>query len=212
MKELRPYGKKLILTTLLTCFPILIGLLLWNHLPDTVATHFGTNSAPDGWSSKAFAVIGLPLFLTVIHLFAVTVTLHDPKRKNIGTKLLALIFWTVPAVSMVCCLSTYAYALGIPVDIGRIVSLLVGAVFILLGNYMSKNHQNYTVGIRLPWTLDSAENWNRTHRLASVLWILAGIVFLANSFFQCTFVTFAVTAAAAIVPMAYSFFLHTKGI
>lgn len=212
MKELRPYRKKLILTTLLTCFPILVGLLLWNRLPDTVATHFGTNNAPDGWSSKAFAVIGLPLLLTVVHLFAVTVTLHDPKKKNIGTKIFGLIFWTVPAVSMICCLSTYAYALGIPVDIGRIVHLLVGAVFILLGNYMSKNHQNYTVGIRLPWTLDSAENWNRTHRLASVLWIIAGIVFIANGFFQNTFVTFAVIAAAVIVPMAYSFILHTKGI
>lgn len=212
MKELRPYRKKLILSTLLTCFPLLVGLLLWNRLPDTVATHFGTDSAPDGWSSKAFAVIGMPLLLTALHIFAVTVTLHDPKRKNIGTKILGLIFWIVPAVSMICCLSTYAYALGIPVDIGLIVNLLVGIVFILLGNYMSKNHQNYTVGIRLPWTLDSAENWNRTHRLASVLWIIAGIVFIANGFLQNTFVTFAVIAAAAIVPMVYSFILHTKGI
>ena len=144
MKELRPYRKKLILTTLLTCFPILVGLLLWNRLPDTVATHFGTNNAPDGWSRKAFAVIGLPLLLAVVHLFAVTVTLNDPKKKNIGTKIFGLIFWTVPVVSLICCQSTYAYALGIPVDIGLIVHLLVGAVFILLGNYMSKNHQNYT--------------------------------------------------------------------
>lgn len=212
MKELRLHRKKLILTTILTCFPMLVGLLLWNRLPDTIATHFGTDNTPNGWSSKPFAVIGLPLLLTALHLFAVTVTLHDPKRKNIGAKIFGLIFWIIPAVSMICCLATYAYALALPVDIGLLVNLLVGIVFILLGNYMSKNHQNYTVGIRLPWTLDSTENWNKTHRLASVLWIIAGIVFIANSFFQYTFVTLAVIAAAAIVPMVYSFILHTKGI
>lgn len=212
MKELRPYRKKLILTTLLTCVPMIIGLLLWNRLPDTVATHFGTDNTPNGWSSKAFAVIGLPLLLAVLHLFGITVTLNDPKRKNIGTKILGVLFWIIPVVSMICGLATYAYALGIPVDIGLIANICVGAVFIVTGNYMSKNHQNYTVGIRLPWTLDSAENWNRTHRLASVLWIIGGIVFIANGFFQYTFVTFAVIAVAAIVPMVYSFILHTKGI
>ena len=49
---------------------------------------------------------------------------------------------------------------------------------------MSKNHQNYTVGIKLPWTLNSEENWNRTHRMAGKLWILAGLVFWGSVFFE----------------------------
>ncbi len=212
MKELKPYRNKLILTCFLTCLPLFIGLLLWDRLPEQMATHFGADNVANGWSSKPFTVIGMPLLLTALHLFTILITLNDPKKKNIGGKIFSFIFWIIPAVSLICCLSTYAYALGLPVNIGLIVNLMLGIVFIVLGNYMSKNHQNYTIGIRLPWTLDSSENWNRTHRLASVLWVLAGIAILANSFFQSTAVLFLVIIAASVIPAVYSFILHTKGI
>ena len=54
-------NKKMILFTLvLLLLPIVMGLFLWNQLPDTVVTHWGADNQPDGYSSKAFAVIGLP--------------------------------------------------------------------------------------------------------------------------------------------------------
>ena len=51
------------------------------------------------------------------------------------------------------------------INVGIIVSILIGILFVILGNYMPKLQQNFTVGIRVPWTLNSTENWNRTHRL-----------------------------------------------
>ena len=51
-------NKKMILFTLvLLLLPIVMGLFLWNQLPDTVVTHWGADNQPDGYSSKAFAVI-----------------------------------------------------------------------------------------------------------------------------------------------------------
>ena len=47
--------KLLLLTSVITLLPVFIGLFLWNQLPDSVATHFGLNNQPDGYSSKAFA-------------------------------------------------------------------------------------------------------------------------------------------------------------
>ncbi len=209
---MKPFKRKLILTSLITCSPALAGLLLWNRLPDRIATHFGPGNVPNGWSSKPFAVLAIPLLLTALHLLTIVVTLNDPKRQNIGRKMLSVIFWLVPVISLICCLGTYAYALGLPVDITLIIYICVGIVFLLTGNYMAKNHQNYTVGIRLPWTLDSPENWNRTHRLASVLWIISGILFIFNGFFQYTAVTFLIVFLCIIIPAAYSFFLHKKGV
>ena len=55
----KKYKTTLILTTLISLFPMVIGLLLWNRMPDTIATHFGTNNVPNGWSSKTMAVIGI---------------------------------------------------------------------------------------------------------------------------------------------------------
>lgn len=40
----KKYKTTLILTTLISLFPMVIGLLLWNRMPDTIATHFGTNN------------------------------------------------------------------------------------------------------------------------------------------------------------------------
>ncbi|KFN89076.1 hypothetical protein TMUPMC115_2304 [Tetragenococcus muriaticus PMC-11-5] len=51
-------------------------------------------------------------------------------------------------------------ALGYRVNTGLLINLLVGVVFIVLGNYLHKVKQNYTIGIRIPWTLNSKENWN----------------------------------------------------
>ena len=48
----KKYKTTLILTTLISLFPMVIGLLLWNRMPDTIATHFGTNNVPNGWSSN----------------------------------------------------------------------------------------------------------------------------------------------------------------
>lgn len=202
---------KVIITSIVTVFPMFIGFLLWNRLPEKVATHFSGGVA-DGWSTKLSAVVFLPVVLLVIHLFCLGVTLNDPKKRNIGNMMMSVIFWIVPVLSLVSNLSIYGYALGMDLNIDVIVGILVGAMFLLLGNYMSKSHQNYTVGIKLPWTLNSEENWNRTHRLAGKLWIFAGILFIGNIFFQNWQIPFVVTIAVVIIPMIYSFLLYKKGI
>ena len=202
---------KVIITSIVTVFPMVIGFLLWNRLPEKIATHFGSEGA-DGWSTKLFVVVIFPLILLVIHLFCLGVTLNDPKKKNIGRAMMTLIFWIVPVLSVVSNLSIYGYALGMDVNMEVIVSILMGGIFILLGNYISKNHQNYTVGIKLPWTLNSEENWNRTHRMAGKLWILAGLVFWGSVFFENNMVPIVIIVVVVTIPMIYSFVLYKKGI
>ena len=87
----KKYKTTLILTTLISLFPMVIGLLLWNRMPDTIATHFGTNNVPNGWSSKTMAVIGIPLFLAALQIFTAVLTFSDAKRQNIGPKMIRLV-------------------------------------------------------------------------------------------------------------------------
>lgn len=208
MKE---YKSKIIITSIITIFPMFIGILLWSKLPDTIATHFGADNVPNGWSSKPFAVIGIPAILLVFHLFTLGITLNDPKKRNIGKMMLSVIFWIIPVVSLVVNTATLSYAMGSKVDIGMIANILVGLMFIIMGNYMSKNRQNFTVGIRVPWTLGNEENWDRTHRLASKLWVIGGIIFVINAFIQSIYVLGIVIFMAGIIPVIYSFVLYKKG-
>lgn len=113
---------------------------------------------------------------------------------------------------MITCMSIYGLALGMDIDIGVIVNIMVGIMFIILGNYVHKVKQNYTVGMKLPWTLNSEENWNRTNRMTGWVLILSGLLFLMNSLLLKTEIVFAVILLVILVPMIYSFILYKKGI
>ena len=41
---LKENKRTLIITSIVTILPILIGVFLWNRLPDVMATHFGINN------------------------------------------------------------------------------------------------------------------------------------------------------------------------
>ncbi|CVI72161.1 Immunity protein SdpI [Clostridiales bacterium CHKCI001] len=210
-KNWKEFRTTIILTSLITMIPVLIGVILWSQLPDTIATHFGTDNVPNGWSSKPFTVFGLPGILLLVQWVCAFAILNDPKKKNISNKILGLILWIVPVVSLIICAQIYAIALGYQVDIGLFTNLIIGILFVAIGNYLPKCKQNYTVGIRLPWTLSSEENWNRTHRFASWIWILGGVVFILNAFWQSEWIL-AIIIVLVVLPTAYSFLLYRKGI
>lgn len=216
MKE---YRKLIIATTLITLLPILLGLILWNRLPDTVAVHWGADGQADGWAGKAYAVFGLPCLLAAIHLFAVLFTLNDPRRKNINKKPLMLVFWLIPVLSLVTNGIVYLTAMGADIDVFVICFVLIGIVFIVFGNYMPKLQQNYTVGIKMPWTLNSTENWNRTHRLGGRLFIVGGILMILGGFSGGVLgeegfliLVFGIILLCAVIPCIYSFWLFRRGI
>ena len=202
---------KIIITSLITLAPMLIGLFYWNKLPNQIATHFGTGNVSNGWSSKIWAVVGLPVLLMALHLFCIFVILNDPKKKNIGKNMLGIVYWIIPVTSIIVNSSIYGVALGMKLNVEVITMGIVGMLFLVLGNYMSKNHQNYTVGIRNPWTLSSEENWEKTHRLASKMWMIGGIIVLLNIFFKQPWILIAVVLICAFVPMGYSYMLYAKG-
>ena len=204
--------KHIIITTLITALPILIGLLLWNRLPDQVATHFNFQGEADGWSSKLFAVVGLPMILVVAHVICVLGTLADPKNKNIQDKIFRMVLWITPCISLIVMGGTYLYALGVEVDITRVTMVMMGIVFIILGNYMPKCRQNYTVGIKVPWTLADEENWNKTHRFAGWLWTGAGIINLGTTLLNQmnVVIMFGSIMIVAFLPMGYSYWLYVK--
>ncbi|MER2152429.1 MAG: SdpI family protein [Candidatus Limivicinus sp.] len=205
--------KTLILTTLVCLLPIIAGALLYSSLPETVPTHFNFEGEPDGWSSRAFAAFGLPAIMLGMNFVLQFALNADPKRQNMSEALMNIAVWSVPVLSVLCCGMTLAKSLGYDVRFEVIIPVFLGLLFIIIGNYLPKTKQSYTMGIRLPWTLNSEENWNRTHRLAGFLWVLCGVLFIAMSFIGWSLPIFLILLAVMIlVPLAYSYLLYRKGI
>ena len=176
--------RTLLVTCIIILLPMFFGLALWNRLPERMPTHFDFGGTVDDYSGRPFAVIGLPLFILAMQL----------------------VLWICPAVSLFAGLSIYLSALGFAINVSRLGMVFVGLIFIVLGNYLPKCRHNYTVGIRLPWTLDNEDNWNHTHRFAGYVWIIAGVVTLLSVFLSHAAVVWvAAIFVASLSPLVYSF-------
>ena len=202
---MRTWKKEMILSVLFCLLPILLGISLWGVLPEKVPTHFNMNNEPDGYSSKIFAVFGLPCLLAALDALCLFALRADPKRNRQPRVLQHMMLWFLPLLSCVMMSITFFAALGNDVNISFYLQILIGVMFIAIGNYLPKCRQNYTMGIRLPWTLDDEKNWNSTHRLGGFCWVIGGVLMLLNSVVGYAWLFFVITAVAVLVPVAASY-------
>ena len=191
---------------------MIIGLILWNKLPSEIPSHFNFAGEADGYSSRTFIVFGFPLIMLAVHVLCAFFTTQDPNSANISKKMFSIVLWTCPAVSLIIAVVMYSPALGYSINPTFLSMIFVSLLFIVLGNLLPKCRHNYTIGIKLPWTIADEDNWNRTHRMAGPLWIAGGVLTLVNSFvrFHTETVFLAIMIIVTIVPTVYSYLLFRR--
>lgn len=204
--------RTVILTTIICLLPIIIGAIYYSELPGQLAIHFNDAGEADNYMNKTFVIFGLPILLAGLNLFTQFCLATDPKKANYSKALLALLQWVVPVVSVVVMSYTILVGLGKGFNISKIGVIIAGILIIILGNYLPKCQFNYTMGIKLPWTLNSEDNWYKTHRLAGFIWVLGGVVILLSVFWPTEYVMIGVIGAMVAIPMIYSFLLYRRGI
>lgn len=202
--------RTIIATALITLSPIVIGLILWDKLPAEIATHFGTNGIPDGYSSKAFAVFGLPFVMLAIHLLCVLATRLDPKHSNITDRNFKLVLWIAPLLSVILSVLCFAYSINNTVPVVTVLIVFMGVLFIVTGNLMPKVKQNYSIGIKIPPTLHDKDNWYKTHRFAGKIWVMGGVAICLTAVLENIFVFMAITLVIVFAPMVYSYAIAHK--
>jgi uncharacterized membrane protein len=203
--------KVLIITSIIILLPMLAGVIIWNQLPDQVPMHWNFKGEVDDWGSKAFLVYGMPLILLAAQWLCALGTFADPKKANHSRKILHMLFWFMPILSILMFTLTYAVALGKDVRIEVVMPVFIGLVFAIIGNYLPKCKQNYTIGIKIPWTLSSEVNWNKTHRFAGWLWTFSGIAIMLSGIFGVFEIFLIVVFLMVFAPVIYSYILYRKG-
>jgi uncharacterized membrane protein len=195
----------------LVIFLISIGVSIWAYpkLPDTVPIHWGINGEPDRETSRLFAVCFVPaLMIFVYGLIKLMYSIAPPKKDSpmMRKSVDIILSTTLLTIFIVHCL-LIANGLGYNVNMSLAGPLVTGIIFIVIGNYMPRFKQNYVAGIRLPWTLNNEEVWNRTHRFSSRIFVIGGILILISAllptlmqtivFVTLTFITCAVSTGSA---------------
>ena len=210
MKLIKKHLRTLIISSLTLLIPVIVGLLLWDQLPDPMPSHWDINGNVDGWSSKAFAVFGFPAILLAIQWVCLFACTSDPKHKNYNPKMIGLALWICPGIGLILCTMVYSAALGHELPIEVIMPILMGAMFMVIGNWLPKCQQTYTMGIKLPWTLASEENWNATHRFSGKVWFFGGIFSILSAFIGNFWILIAILIAMVILPTVYSYRYYVK--
>lgn len=203
----------LTVTSILVLLPILLGALTWDILPEQMATHWGADGMANDWSSRAFAVFGLPMILLVVHWVCIIITAADHRKTEQNKKAYNMVLFIIPLISWFCNGMMYATAFGLKLSMSTLIFALFGVMFIIIGNYMPKISQNRTLGIKLSWTLQSEANWNATHRFAGKAWFITGLLFLICVFIPSgisMFIMPLIILSAAVIPTVYSYKFYLK--
>ena len=62
------------------------------------------------------------------------------------------------------------------VDIGKVSVILMGIIFIVLGNYMTKTRMNSAVGFRMTWSMYNDTTWRKSNRFGAISLMLTGVL------------------------------------
>ncbi|MGI6651921.1 MAG: SdpI family protein [Limnochordia bacterium] len=207
----------LLLTSVVCLLPLIMSIVVYDELPDQVAIHWDGSGEPDNFVPKAAAAFGLPFLFLAINLFTKLSLFNDPKRANTSQVMQITATWLPPLLSVVLIPLTLLIALGHPIPIAMAVPVLVGLLLVMAGNYLPKSRQNYTLGLKLPWTLDDPDNWNKTHRLTGYLYIAAGLVLIGGTFalrgtrlVSGLSLTVLIVIALVVTPRLYSYWLYKR--
>ena len=183
-KIIADHKGQLILSSLVTLLPALAG---WQM----------------AWEAAAFLLA---------HWLVLLITFSDRRnRENQSRKAVRLIFWIMPAVSLLTGGVTALLQRGVQSasTLSTAMAMGFGLLFIVVGNYMPKFRQNSFMGIRVKWTLESEANWNATHRMGGKVWVAGGFACLAGAMLPvkamgAVFPVVLVTVALA--PIVYSYY------
>ena len=205
---------KAIISSAVILLPMLFGLLVWEKLPASMISHFGADGVADGSAPKAFMVFGTPLILLALHWFLLLMsTLLEKNNKPQNNKIAGMAYSIIPAISLVVHVFVYSVALEKEWNLLSLLPVLLGALFMYIGNYLPKTTRNRTMGIKLHWTMGNDENWNKTHRLGGKLWFWGGLVMVASALLPIkatVAVMIAMIAVGVIVPTVYSYTIYKK--
>ena len=153
---------------------ILPGFLVYDRLPEEIPTHFGLDGNPNGYSSRLFAVVGLPVFVALIQtVYCITTNMFRKDRDmNRAEKVIRFLF---PTILYALQIFVLMYAMGKATNIMTLIGVIETVMLLVLGNYLPKVRRTTFFGIRTPHTLANEEVWDKTHRFAGVLYVIAGI-------------------------------------
>ena len=204
---------------LIMLVPAIYLAVLWRNIPQTVPMHFDLKGNVDRYGTKHELLIltaTLTILNAIVYLVVSNIYKIDPRKSASLNKdrMKRIAVGVSVYLSAILIMIIYEIAHNNTSLTMKFVFVAMGLLFALLGNNMYNIQPNYFAGIRLPWTLESEDNWRKTHHLAGRLWFFGGLIFAVIALFLNRELTspviLALVAILVIIPIIYSYNLYKK--
>ena len=176
----------LIISIILIAVAVITGAVLWNRLPDQMASHWNANDEVNGYMSKTWGVFLMTLItLGMLVLFLIVPSI-DPLKANIAKFRESFNLFIVLIIAFMLYIHglTLAWSLGYQnFRMSTAMLPFMGVLFIAVGFMLRKAKRNFFIGIRTPWTLSSDTVWDKTHQLGAILFMASGVLAIIGGFF-----------------------------
>ncbi len=192
---------------ILSFIPLIGTAIVLQFMPDQVPMHYDFEGNIDRWGSKYEELIFPVIILAMLLFWTLFISYYEKKairetdeKESAGASSNAKVLGIVG----VCMAAMFAVEHGFSlygayneaisgasawsVDIGKVSVILMGIIFIVLGNFMTKTRINSTVGVRVSWSMYNDNTWRKSNRFGAFAIMIAGVVtiimavLLKNSF------------------------------
>jgi len=192
----------------------LVSIWFYPRMPDKMASHWNAAGQVDGYISKGWGLLLMPLVLAGIALLFIFIPKIGPRKANIekfrkyydGFIILFSVFLLAIHYQIIL------WNLGIKISPNAIIPVGLGLLFFYIGILCENTKSNWFIGIRTPWTLSNETVWDKTHKIGGKLFRIVGIIIFAGILFQKYLLFFILipTIATAVVTTVYSYLEFQK--
>lgn len=207
------FKKKInIYSLILIVLVLTMTIIFYDKLPEEIPIHWNLKGEVDNYVSKPFGAFLSPLLMVAIWLGMKFLPNIDPRRHNYKKfeSSYEIAIGVLVTFAFVLQMAIILSSLGYDISMDRIIMVMVGVMFVVIGNYLPKAKSNFFYGIKTPWTLSSEISWKKTHRLGGRLFVVSGLaIILSSLLFNETVrvvVMILTLLAVAIVPIWASYF------
>ncbi|MCM1171472.1 MAG: DUF1648 domain-containing protein [Clostridium sp.] len=167
---------KLIITVLVCLLPMILGAVLYNRLPEQMPIHFTTNDNPDNYAHKNFALFGMPVILAIVQVICMISTTHKLKNKE-KPRIAKIMEWFIPILTVLLYIIMVEFALGSGIYVGKCICLILGILFMVIGNYLPKMSYDAAKGVMHPMP-SNEKTFRKMVRIMGYSFIVIGLFFL----------------------------------
>jgi uncharacterized membrane protein len=212
---LRKRDNILMLIILIVVFAVALYAYVKLPADKQYPVHWSFKGQPDRYGSKFEVVLIGPAVTALIYVLTAVMPKIDPKRSNYAKFMgeYNLIRQMIMGVIAVIYVISILAAFGKEIRVAVWVPAIMGVLFVVLGNYMSRIKQSWFVGIKTPWTLSSEKVWDKTHRFGGRAFVILGLIFILNAFigFITNIAVFLILVLGlGFSPVVYSYIIYKK--